>query len=93
MVEELEKDFGPSTALESQRRRRYVNTVENPGEAIVSIILLVPLTFFLNISLGLAVEVFVLALGVSIHIRYVRRAVAKGEVAFSLATRFRGLST
>ncbi|MEM2237100.1 MAG: hypothetical protein QXU87_01245 [Candidatus Caldarchaeum sp.] len=52
VVEKVEKYLEQSISRESERWRRYVDTVETLGEAIVSIILLVPLMYVVGGILG-----------------------------------------
>ncbi len=52
VVEKLEKLLEQSTARESERWSRYVGTVETLGEAVVSVILLVPLLYVVGTILG-----------------------------------------
>ncbi|MEM4187120.1 MAG: hypothetical protein QW801_07595 [Candidatus Caldarchaeum sp.] len=52
VVEKVEKYLEQSISRESERWRRYVDTVETLGEAIVSVILLVPLMYVVGGILG-----------------------------------------
>jgi len=52
VVEKLEKLLEQSTARESEKWSRYVGTVETLGEAVVSVILLVPLLYVVGTILG-----------------------------------------
>ncbi len=52
VVEKLEKLLEQSIARESERWSRYVGTVETLGEAVVSVILLVPLLYVVGTILG-----------------------------------------
>ena len=52
VVEKLEKLLEQSTARESEKWSRYVGTVETLGEAVVSVILLVPLLYVIGTILG-----------------------------------------
>jgi hypothetical protein len=52
VVEKLEKFLEQATARESERWSRYVGTVETLGEAVVSVILLVPLLYIVGTILG-----------------------------------------
>jgi hypothetical protein len=52
VVEKLEKFLEQATARETERWSRYVGTVETLGEAVVSVILLVPLLYVVGTILG-----------------------------------------
>ncbi len=52
VVEKLEKILEQATARETERWSRYVGTVETLGEAVVSVILLVPLIYIVGTILG-----------------------------------------
>jgi hypothetical protein len=100
VVEKLEKFIEQATAREGERWSRYVGTVETLGEAVVSVILLVPLMYIIGIVLGgfpaiyavaitlLAASLFYVVSAASepMHLIDLPRAVVVGGVAVILAS-------